>query len=120
MIRDEDNAIGPRARIQLGFRCKRKVFDLKTRHMRVRVGKPGSEPHKEMENIHGGRFPGIGDVFLISHAQQMDAGTLHAPARLIEGRLDFLNHELRHGGVDAPGQFDEVGLSTVHFAFQER
>src|SRR5205823_7340314 len=69
---------------------------------------------QDLYDVQCRRLPHIVHAGLVSHSEDVDAGTAHALALTIERLGDLLHHEARHALVDVPRQLDEARLEPVH------
>ena len=76
--------------------------------MRV-VERDDRAPGREAgEDVGGRRVARIAHVGLEGDAEHADAGAVHRPAAVVEGRRHQVDDMARHGQVDVAGQLDEA------------
>ena len=67
---------------------------------------------QKFDDGEGRRFAQIIDIFLVSHAQDEHASSVHRFLMLVQRSADGGKHVIRHVGIDLSRQFNEAGAEV--------
>jgi hypothetical protein len=111
VVGDDDGGVGffQQFFAQLGrFHVQRIGIELW--YIGVVINDVGSLLFEQVDDINGGRFPGIVNILFISHTQYEEPGTVNALLLYVQGIHHLIHHKKRHISVYFVGQLHKAGV----------